>query len=98
MPSQNLSPKWNEELLQCCRILFEYVAGFVYIKAVSGLCAISSLLTSTEHNQMKGVNGSNVKVLLSINVRRVGELNFTNSWLKERDGMRLRINLLCILP
>jgi hypothetical protein len=36
-------------------------------------------------------------VRLSIDVHIVGELNFINSWLKERDGMRPRTNLLCFV-
>lgn len=47
---------------------------------------------------MKGVNGADVMVRRSIDVHIVGELNFINSWLKERDGMRPRTNILCILP
>ena len=47
---------------------------------------------------MKGVNGDDVMVRRSIDEHIVGELNCINSRLKERDGMRPRKNLLCILP
>lgn len=70
----------------------------LYIRAISGLYTTSPLLISTEHNQMKGVNGADVMVRRSIDVHIVGELNFINSWLKEREGMRPRTNLLCIFP
>lgn len=70
----------------------------LYIRAISGLYTTSPLLISAEHNQMKGVNGADVMVRRSIDVRIVGELNFINSWFSKRDGMRPRTNLLCILP
>jgi len=70
----------------------------LYIRAISGLYRTSLLLISTEHNQMKGVNGADVMVRRSIDVHMVGELNCINSWSKERDGMSPRANLLRILP
>jgi hypothetical protein len=51
----------------------------LYIRALSGLYTTSTLLISTEYNQMKGVNGTDVMVRRSTDVPIVGELNFIYS-------------------
>jgi hypothetical protein len=70
------------------------VVGSIYPGSYTdprGLYTNSLLLISTEHNQMKSVNGSAGSVHLTAEIHRVGELNFINSWLKERETVPIQI-------